>query len=89
MVTMMRACMVLSLLLLFSSSPYTQEQQSSANDPNEMKRLHDATVILGEIMAADDQAVPESILAKAEVTFLLPHSCRSRPGTTSSGLRDS
>ncbi len=44
-------------------------QESSAD---EVKRINDATIILEEIMGASDQAVPRSIMEKAEGIAVFP-----------------
>ena len=44
----------------------------TAQSPGEVRRLADAAVVLDEIMAAGDQAVPRAILEKAEGIAVFP-----------------
>ena len=60
------ATVVALVLLAFSGS--TRAQQES----DEAKRVREAVTIFGEIMAADDKAIPEAILGKAEAIAIFP-----------------
>ena len=44
----------------------------TAQSPGEVRRLADAAVVLDEIMAAGDQAVPRAIMEKAEGIAVFP-----------------
>lgn len=46
--------------------------QEKAEEANEGKRLAEATTVFTEIMGAEDKAVPESILGKAEGIAIFP-----------------
>ena len=60
------ATAVALVLLAFSGS--TRAQQES----DETKRVREAVTIFGEIMAAEDKAIPEAILGKAEAIAIFP-----------------
>ena len=56
----------LCLLALYPVQPRAQK------DNNEAKRVRDAATIFGEIMAADDKAIPSAILGKASGVAIFP-----------------
>jgi lipid-binding SYLF domain-containing protein len=47
------------------------------DESDEAKRLHDAATIFGEIMSAEDQAIPASILDKAEAIAIFPSTIKA------------
>ena len=59
---------VLAAVLLLSSLPSAQDRQNT----DEAKRVRDATTVFGEIMGAEDKAIPRSILGKAEAVAIFP-----------------
>ena len=54
-------------------------------EPAEAKRLRDATVVFGEIMGAEDKAIPEAILGKAEGIAIFPNTVKA--GFVFGGMR--
>jgi lipid-binding SYLF domain-containing protein len=58
---------VVSALLALSVSPFAQPSDSA-----EAARIRDAVSVFGEIMAAADGSIPESILSKAEGIAVFP-----------------
>ena len=54
-------------------SPTTQAQTES----DEVRRLREAGTIFGEIMAAEDKAIPEAILGKAEGIAIFPSTVKA------------
>lgn len=64
---------VLAALLLLSSFPSAQETQNT----DEAKRVRDATTVFGEIMSAEDQAIPRAILGKAEGIAIFPDTVKA------------
>src|SRR3954471_18716450 len=65
------AAAALCLLTLLPAQPRAQK------DTDEAKRIHDATVIFGEIMAAEDKAIPEAILGKAAGIAIFPSTIKA------------
>jgi len=59
--------------LALSSSSSAQTQQNS----DEAKRIRDATTIFGEIMVAEDKAIPTAILSKAEGIAIFPDTVKA------------
>src|SRR4029077_1144194 len=54
-----------------SSSPSAQQTSDEA------KRIRDATTIFGEIMVAEDKAIPNAILKKAEGIAIFPDTVKA------------
>ena len=54
-----------------SRSRFTARQ-----DSDEARRVRDATTVFGEIMAAEDKAIPQAILGKAEGIAIFPSTVR-------------
>jgi lipid-binding SYLF domain-containing protein len=54
-------------------------------EPAESKRLRDATAVFGEIMGAEDKAIPEAILGKAEGIAIFPNTVKA--GFVFGGMR--
>jgi lipid-binding SYLF domain-containing protein len=54
-------------------------------DDNEAKRVRDATTIFGEIMGAEDKAIPEAILSKATGIAIFPSTIKA--GLVVGGVR--
>jgi lipid-binding SYLF domain-containing protein len=52
----------------FLYTPFLQAQQ----DSSEARRLREAATVFGEIMGAEDKAIPEAILGKAEGIAIFP-----------------
>lgn len=63
----------LAAVLLFSSFPSAQDKQNT----DEAKRVRDATTVFGEIMGAEDKAIPSAILGKAEGIAIFPDTVRA------------
>ena len=63
----------LAAVLLLSSFPSAQDQQNT----DEAKRVRDATTVFGEIMSAEDQAIPRAILGKAEGIAIFPDTVKA------------
>src|SRR5688500_3705374 len=57
----------------------------STPDTAEAKRLRDATAVFGEIMGAEDKAIPEAILGKAEGIAIFPSTVKA--GFVFGGMR--
>ena len=66
---------------LLSGYPAAQ----TAPDSAEAKRLRDAATIFGEIMGAEDKAIPEAILGKAEAIAIFPSTVKA--GFVFGGMR--
>ena len=58
------------VVLAFSAGPRAQQESDEA------KRLREAVTVFGEIMAAEDSAIPEAILEKAEAIAIFPGTVR-------------
>jgi lipid-binding SYLF domain-containing protein len=67
----MAAAAALCLLTFLPAQPRAQ------NDSDEAKRVHDATMIFGEIMSAEDKAIPQSILGKASGIAIFPSTIKA------------
>ena len=67
------AAVAAAAFLVLSSSPSAQTQQNS----DEAKRIRDATTIFGEIMVAEDKAIPTAILSKAEGIAIFPDTVKA------------
>lgn len=65
----------------FLYAPFAQARQES----DEARRLRDASAVFGEIMAAEDSAIPQSILGKAEGIAIFPSTIKG--GFIIGGLR--
>ena len=70
---MTRPALAFTLVLVFSSLPLAQAPVSS----DEVKRLRDATTVFGEIMAAEDKAIPRAILGKAQGIAIFPDTVKA------------
>jgi lipid-binding SYLF domain-containing protein len=55
------------------SSPTIQARQ----DSDEARRLREAATVFGEVMAAEDSAIPEAILGKAEGIAIFPSTVKA------------
>jgi lipid-binding SYLF domain-containing protein len=64
---------VIALVAVIALSPVVRARQES----EEAKRVRDAAAIFGEIMAADDKAIPEAILEKAAGIAIFPSTLRA------------
>jgi lipid-binding SYLF domain-containing protein len=67
--------LLLALALFFALQPASLAQQTTESD--EARRIRDSIVIFGEIMAAEDQSIPEAILSKAEGIAIFPSTVRA------------
>ncbi|MBI4887234.1 MAG: lipid-binding SYLF domain-containing protein [Acidobacteria bacterium] len=74
------AAMAAAVLVGASSTPRAQQQES-----DEAGRVRDAATIFGEIMAAEDKAIPRAILGKAEGIAVFPSTIRA--GFVVGGMR--
>ena len=63
----------LAAVLLLSSFPSAQDRQNT----DEAKRVRDATTVFGEIMGAEDKAIPRAILGKAEAIAIFPDTVKA------------
>ena len=68
-----RTAAALAAFLAFSPVPSAQDRQNA----DEAKRLRDATTVFGEIMAAEDKAIPRAILGKAEAVAIFPDTVKA------------
>lgn len=59
--------------------------QTPPQDPGEARRLRDATAVFGEIMSAEDGAIPRAILGKAEGIAIFPSTVKA--GFVVGGMR--
>jgi len=66
---------------LLAGSPSAQVPQ----DSDEARRLRDAATVFGEIMGAEDKAIPEAILSKAQGVAIFPSTIKA--GFVFGGLR--
>jgi lipid-binding SYLF domain-containing protein len=64
-----RLTAVAAVLCLFTLLP---AQPRAQKDSDEAKRVGEATTIFGEIMSAEDKAIPQSILGKASGIAIFP-----------------
>jgi lipid-binding SYLF domain-containing protein len=76
---LMAAAAALCLLTLLPAHPRAQK------DSDEARRVHDAAAIFGEIMAAEDKAIPEAILGKAAGIAIFPSTIKA--GFVVGGMR--
>ena len=67
----MAAAAALCLLTLLPAQPRAQKESDEA------KRIGDATAIFSEIMAAEDKAIPQSILGKASGIAIFPSTIKA------------
>lgn len=77
--TRLLAAAVAAVLLVVPSTPHAQQESDEA------KRLRDAATVFDEIMRAEDRAIPEAILGKAEGIAIFPSTVRA--GFIVGGLR--
>jgi lipid-binding SYLF domain-containing protein len=73
------AVAAVSLVILLQALPRAQK------DDNEAKRVRDAATIFGEIMGADDKAIPAAILSKATGIAIFPSTIKA--GLVFGGVR--
>jgi lipid-binding SYLF domain-containing protein len=71
--------LAVALLGLYPSAQETQQ------DPGEARRLRDASAVFGEIMSAEDRAIPRAILGKAEGIAIFPSTVKA--GFVVGGMR--
>ena len=71
----------LAAVLACSSFLSAQDRQNS----DEAKRVRDATMVFGEIMGAEDKAIPRAILGKAEGIAIFPGTIKA--GFVVGGMR--
>jgi lipid-binding SYLF domain-containing protein len=77
--TRLLAAAVAAALLVLSSTPSAQQESDEA------RRLREAAAVFDEIMRAEDSAIPESILGRAEGIAIFPSTVRA--GFIVGGLR--
>ena len=63
----------LAAVLFLSSFSSAQDTQNT----DEAKRVRDATTVFGEIMGAEDKAIPRAILGKAEAVAVFPDTVKA------------
>jgi lipid-binding SYLF domain-containing protein len=56
---------------------HAQPRAQKDSDSDEAKRVHDATTIFGEIMAAEDKSIPTAILGKATGIAIFPSTIKA------------
>ena len=66
----MRIFSLLAAIVVFSGASSLQSQSSS--DSPEARRIQESITVLGEVMKIADQAIPESVLRRAEGIAILP-----------------
>src|SRR5690242_4899054 len=76
---------VLLLILFVASVPSTSARQTTTPENAEAKRVREATVVFSEIMAAEDNAIPRSILGDADGIAIFPSTIKG--GFIVGGLR--
>src|SRR5882672_5058225 len=64
---------------------FLHAQPRAQKDDNEAKRVRDAATIFGEIMAAEDKAIPGAILSKAAGIAIFPSTVKA--GFVVGGMR--
>src|SRR6266550_194775 len=67
---------------LYAAQPRAQKDE---DDKNEAKRVRDAATVFGEIMAAEDKAIPGAILNKASGIAIFPSTIKA--GFVVGGMR--
>ena len=65
------AAAAVALLTVFHAVPRARQESEEA------RRIREAAVVFGEIMAAEDNAIPRSILSKAEGVAVFPGTIRA------------
>ena len=76
-----RAFLIAGAVALAPAIPQAQK----AGESDEAKRLTEATTVFGEIMAAQDQSIPASILDKAQAIAIFPSTIKA--GFVVGGMR--
>lgn len=71
--TMMRWLSTIAVAVVLASTPAVP---AARQDSDEARRVRDASSVFGEIMKAEDQGIPRSILAKAEGIAVFPSMVR-------------
>ena len=74
------ACAALALLAIVPAVPHAQPADSS-----DAARLRDAVKVFDEVMSAEDQAIPRTILGKAEAIAIFPSTIKG--GFVVGGMR--
>ncbi|HTI41373.1 MAG TPA: lipid-binding SYLF domain-containing protein [Vicinamibacterales bacterium] len=75
------AAAAVCLVIFLTAQPRAQKDDKS----NEAKRVSDATAVFGEIMSAEDKAIPSSILTKAAGIAIFPSTIKA--GLVVGGVR--
>jgi lipid-binding SYLF domain-containing protein len=73
MMRLQAAAAAVAVLLVLSVQPRAQQ----ASPDSEAKRIRDAVMVFDEIMMAEDNAIPRSILAKAEGLAIFPNTLKA------------
>ena len=73
------AAAVVAALVLFWAALHAQQETGEA------RRLREASIVFGEIMAAEDVGIPEAILGKAEAIAIFPNTVKA--GFVFGGMR--
>jgi len=71
MIRWIAAAAAVAVLAGFPSAPRAQQESDEA------RRLRDAAAVFGEIMAAEDKAIPRALLGKAEGIAIFPSTVRA------------
>lgn len=71
---MRAAAAALALLVFFSIRPHAQQP---AKESDEAKRIRESIMVFSEIMAAEDNSIPRSILSKAQGIAIFPSTLKA------------
>jgi lipid-binding SYLF domain-containing protein len=72
------AAAVAIVLSLYAPLLSAQTRASTAKQSDETARAENAASVLGEIMEAPDQGIPEALLKKAYGIAVIPHVVKAR-----------
>ncbi len=72
---MRRSITAAALAAVLACSSFLSAQDTQNTD--EAKRVRDATTVFGEIMGAEDKAIPRAILGKAEAVAIFPDTVKA------------
>ena len=70
---------------LIAAFPTLPHAQAPATGTDEARRLHDASTVFNEVMAAEDSTIPNAILGKAEAIAIFPSTVKA--GFVFGGIR--
>jgi len=67
-----RTVLLTALVLLLSTLSWAKKDSDSKAQPDVVKRLHNASEVLSEIMAAPDKGIPGDVLRDAKCVVVVP-----------------